>query len=616
MREIPEKPRVVFALSLILLVSAVTFSPVLDNGFTNWDDPVYILNNPLLRDLSGEGFRKIFSSYVSGNYHPLTIISLAVDRHLFGFNAAGYHLHSLLLHLVNTLLVFYLIRLLTGKYLAALVTALIFGIHPLQAEAVAWASSRKDLLFAFFYLCSLISYVRGVYRREEWQGFYYLSFVFFVFSLLAKPQAASLPIVLLGIDSYCRRPLNKTAWLEKIPFIFWSLVAGAASFLGQRAMGSIFPSGFSLAERIFLLCDSFLSYLARFVFPVGLSNCYPYPVAASGHLPLPYVLAPLAVAGGIFLLKRLRPSLEARLGIVLFAAPIVFVLKFVPVGDFITADRYMYVPIIGLGLLTGLLVDFLWDKAKTGGARAGLAVVCALVILTLCRASFERSLVWRNSVTLWSDVLRKEPTAYGALINRAGGYVQRGEYAKALHDLDQAVKLVPDSLQAVTNRAAVHSLLGNIQPALNDFDRALGLDPGNAVIFNNRGDLFLKIKNYDKALRDLSRAVRLDPGYELARFNRARAFWALKDYPRALADLDRLIAMDPEDPRAFAGRGEVYLAMGKYDAAMKDFAQSLKLNPRSLDARLGYARAYEAKLRVAAQLREAIRSGPEAANRK
>ncbi|HKB43192.1 MAG TPA: hypothetical protein VKC90_02345, partial [Chitinophagaceae bacterium] len=262
-----------FGLFIILLIALIAFLPALKAGFV-WDDKNYIQNNPGLHSIN---LKEIFSSYVLGNYHPLTMLSLAIEYHFWGLNEAGYHIINVLLHLLNVILVFYAIFLLSNKTGVALIAALLFGIHPLHVESIAWASELKDLLYTFFFLASYIFYLK--YIKSNKNKFLFYALLLFMFSLLSKAMAVSLPLLLLLTDYFKGRKINMTILLEKLPFFILAVIFGVVAIHAQKSSHSIQDINiFTFPQRIIFASYGFITYLLKLLVPSHLSAYYPYPI--------------------------------------------------------------------------------------------------------------------------------------------------------------------------------------------------------------------------------------------------------------------------------------------------------------------------------------------------
>ena len=585
--------------ALLTLTTVITFAPAINNGFTKWDDPLYVTENHHIRDLSYATLESNFRSFLAGNYHPLTMVSLALDYRFWGLNPKGYHLTNVVLHVVNTLAVFGLIFLLTGSRELAVITALFFGIHPLHVESVAWVSARKDVLYASFYLGACISYVLWL-KRGRLKAFYYAGALgLFLLSLLSKGMAVTLPVVLLLIDFHARRRVSlQKQLLEKAPFFLLSVVFGALAVAAQKEGGAIGNVvSIPAHERVLVACYGFLVYLFKALAPVKLSAFYPYPDGMARGLPLIFWIAPLLVA--VIALGVYRSRLRGRgvmFGALFYLVNVVLVLQLIPVGRAITADRYTYVSYIGVGFVVALGCRYFMHgpqerhEGPRRAATAVLAVLCGILML----AARARCEVWKDNVSLWSDVIAKYPTAALAYKNRAITYRERGDYERATADVEQALSLDPNDAGALSNRGNLSYSKGNYEGALVDLGRAISLDPSIADAWNSRGAVRARLGRYEEALTDFDRAIELKPDFPDAYLNRANTYLALKRYERALAGCDAYIAWEPGDARGYFCRGIARFSIGDLAGADEDYGSALRIKPE-----FGHAYFFRSKVRAA-----------------
>lgn len=558
-----------FALGAILIVAAAVavYGRTLGFAFTNWDDDFYIINNPLVRAFSWGKLGAVFTSVDLGNYHPLTMLSYIVEHQLFGLDPHVHHLTNLFLHAASGLLFFWLGWLLLRRLPAALIAALLFVVHPLQVESVAWIAERKNVLAAFFGLAALVAYTR---RREDAGPVRALAptFVLFALALLSKATAAFLPPVLLLVDYFRGRPLDRACWREKAPFFGLAVVAGVVAIWAQRGAEAIQTTraGWWL-DGFFVACRGLLFYVIQAIVPFDLSPIHPYPRNGGFKLPLDYLAAPVAVALlAVALTFWLRRAGEPTRRIVVFCigfyvVNLLPVIQLLPVGRSVVADRYFYVPGAGLFLLAGVGFDALTRRwaamPRARGVLLALGVAAVVVLGWQARAQTE---VWRNGMNLWNYVLARYPDSKEALTNRSELFAAHGDAARAFDDLNQAVISNPDDATAFYNRGCALLDRGQMDAALADLDRAIQLNPTLVGAYNNRGDIHLHRKQFPEALADFNAVIRLAPDDGLGYNNRARVYYHMKDYSAAWADAQRALALGFQvDPRFIdalkSGRG-------------------------------------------------------------
>jgi tetratricopeptide (TPR) repeat protein len=597
----------------VVLVTAAAFAPAIRNGFTNWDDPGYVLDNPLLRDLSPGGLRAIATTFVEGNYHPLTIWSLALDYRSGKLNPAGYHRTNVVLHVLATAAVFLLILLLTGSGPTAAIASLFFGVHPLHVESVAWVSARKDVLYALFYFAACAAYV--VWARKGARAAYAAALALFALSLLSKGMAVALPPTLVAIDFYLRRPLQvKTILVEKAPFWILAVAFGALAVVAQQSKGAVQEfATFPFYERIFIACYGLVAYVERALVPVHLSAFYPYPtVPEGGSLPVAYYLAPLGVAilaGAV--VSSLKAGRTVAFSGLFFLINVALVLQLVPVGSAAMADRYTYVPYVGLGLALAWGYEALRARGSGAGGAVGRAVPLALLaafFIGLLVATRMRIDVWRDNLTLWNDVQTRYPNHPKPYTQRAWSYHVRGEDDRAMTDVQKALSLDPNDGEALSTRGTLYYLSGDYTRAVADLNRAVRLRPRSASAWNNRGAALLGLERTDEAIPDFDKAIALSPSYTQAYLNRGLAFGVKREFPRVIADLDRAIALDPGNAQAYLWRGAARAETGDPAGGIRDYDEALRLSPRFAQAYFARALALEKLGRREDALRDALRA--------
>ena len=467
-------PKEIIGIVFILVFASLVLSPCLRNSFTNWDDPRYLTENSDLKDFSLLGAARIISSFYNANYHPLTMLTYFLEYHFFKLNPRGYHITNLFLHLVNCCLVFWFIFLLSKSASVSFVATMLFAIHPLNVEPVAWVSGRKDLLYTLFFVSSLIAYL--YYLREYKRKLYYLAICTFILSLFSKAAAITLPFMLLLIDYYNRRKLYNKAVFEKIPFFEISFIFLLICIFTQGTFGAIIRMHSTpLFYRGIIVTYAPTFYLVKLLLPIKLSCRYPYP-AWEGVLTLRYLLSPAV----IFILAALVIFSKTHTRKIVFGATFFLiaalpVLQIIPFGNSLTADRFNYLPGVGLFYLAGEGVRWLYSRINKYGlvAKITVSLILAGLVLGLSILSWHRSKVWQDSITLWSDVLVKYPDSLTALNNRAIAYSAAGNYAKAIEDLNRAIKLTPQDPMFYFNRANAYRQKGDRDKADLDFKQYL-----------------------------------------------------------------------------------------------------------------------------------------------
>lgn len=572
----PQNWKVYFALAFILLISFIAYSPVLHNGLLGWDDDNYIKNNSLIYSIN---LKEIFSQYVMGNYHPITILTLAIEYHFFGLNETGYHTINLLLHLLNVTLVFYTVFLISDKAGVALVASLLFGIHPIHVESVAWAAELKDLLYAFFFLVSYIFYLN--YIKKLKRKFYFFALLVFLFALFSKAMAVSLPVVLLLTDYFKERKITINTLLEKLPFFLLSLAFGVVAVFAQKSSDAIQVFDFTLPQRIVFACYGFITYLYKLLLPISLYAFYPYPVKNGNDIPFQFYLYILFFLGlAVTVFYSLRFTRKIVFGFGFFAVTIFLVLQLLPVGMAIMADRYCYLPSIGIFYLAGELFIFLWRK------KLKLAPIVLLSAFTIFFSvkTYAVCGVWKNDLTLWNDAIRQDQTIPIAYYNRANIFRDENKIDEAFNDYDKAIKLKPDFIEAYVNRGAILRKEKKFDEALNDFNKAIELKPDYTEAYVNRGALFQDENKIEEALNDFNKAIKLKPDLALAYVYRGILLTYEKKNDLAFDDYSRAIELKPDFIEAYYNRANLFRDEKKMNEAVKDYSKAIELKPDFIEA--------------------------------
>ncbi len=372
----------VFAI-LILAISFASFLPSLNNGFIGGDDFNYVVRNPLIRDLSWPGIKNIFTSIHLGLYKPLTMLTFALEYHFFKLNPRIYHLTNVILHLLNSLLVFWLILLLSRKAWVSFIVALLFGIHPLHVESVAWVSERKDVLYSLFFLSGIIAYIYSL--RNKRRVYHYLTLFLFILTLLVKPMGLTFPFILLLCDYILYIKLDKDNLKRKAVFFVTSGIFLVFTLVFASEYSSRQPS-FVFFDSIFIANYALLFYLSKIMLPVKLSALYPYPQKNGNLLPLIFLISPLIVlilTRAVILSKRYTRKII--FGSLFFLICVFPVLQLVPTGNAIVADRYAYLSSIGIFYLIAEFIVWLYQNKlkKTLIINALTVTGLAIVIVTL-----------------------------------------------------------------------------------------------------------------------------------------------------------------------------------------------------------------------------------------
>lgn len=535
------------------VITFLAYLPALQNGFVNRDDNVYVYENPYIQSID-LGLLGWIPSVVI--WHPLTMLSLAIDYALWGLNPIGYHLTNNTLHSINTFLVFILTVLLINsmqgyRYLGDVnkrvlivgsVTAFLFGIHPLHVESVAWVSERKDVLCGFFFLLTLLMYIKYATACAKKQKFiYYLAcFTFFICALLSKPMAVSLPLVMLIIDFYPLKRISveklKKVLLEKLPFILFSLLISLTAVWVHYAEKKL-PTleYYHLSERMLSALRAYIFYLGKMIVPINLATFYPLPNKIGLFVSVEYFGAfILILIISLFAIRSIKKNNLYFSAWLYYLIALLPVIGFVQVGGYASAaDRYTYLPSIGPFLLVGLGVGLSYERFS-GKLRNTFFIIFIIISAFLISRTLIQISTWRNSVTLWTHELKLYPDATIAYNMRGIAYYNMGQFQQAIIDYTEAVEIAPEFEEALINRGNAFYSVGDYQQAITDYSKALDLNPQRDAAYSNRGSAYAGIENYSLAIKDFNEAIRLNPNNARAYYNLALIYLELNSYEQAL----------------------------------------------------------------------------------
>ena len=641
-----KKPKESFILliiaALILAVAtAFVYRGALDNEFVDWDDYTYVTENNLVRSgtdiaaftqLKGTktsinpvvnphttSIVDVFRTAVALNYHPLTVLTMRWNNNACptcpeGISARPFIFWNIVLHLLNSLLVLLLIYRLSKKnLLISIFVATVFAFHPMHVESVAWVSERKDVLYSFFFLLGLLSYWN--YLQENAKKWLLGTFCFFIFSCLSKAMAVVFPFAMLLLYFWNSKSENPTAalknsltpaaWIPTLPFFACSILFGSIAmsvqaggdFLGLLEKGTTAVAmnsfdDFKIMERVQFASYGFIEYILHFFVPTNLSAFYPYPDQQSFDDSTFFKVAPILlflILGGA--LASLKFTKSIALGIGFYLITIVLVLQFVSVGSVIMADRYSYLPYIGLAFMLAMLVqEFAPEKARTGILMAMIAVSCLYIPKTISQIE-----LWQNSETLWTNVLDLnktednlvQPTMARPLGIRGNYYGKQADKAKtpkdrqvyldkAFKDFVYAAKLGSKSTSVYEGIGSTYGMRGNMkqEQARQLQQKNKGQEAQN-LAQQAKEDLNLAIQNYSKA-------IELDPQRGTSYFNRGVTYSILRIHDKAISDYTKTLEFAPEQaPRTHMNRGISYAAIRQNQKAIADFQKVLKYNPKN-----------------------------------
>ena len=488
----------IMAKNIFILIAFVliVFFPCLKADFINMDDTGHIVGNPALHDLSFGSIKQIFTQTINKTYIPLTTLSFAIEKYFFGFNKFVFHLDNLLIYAGVVILVLLLAKRMGLSLEASFLAALIFAIHPMRVETVAWVTERKDVLYSLFYLLALHqywSYLKTLSIK------YYISTILLGFiSILAKPMALSLPLILLVFDWFYGRSVNKRVLIEKAPIFLYAISIAWISYAlnMQNHFGKILPQ-----EGVLIWVWSLGFYIWEFLFPVQFSPYYvlPHPI---NIFYWPYLLSVMLFLGLALLLARFYKHKLFIFAFLYFFCSIFFLLRFDQKDFNVVSDRFMYLPSLGICFFVG---DWVERCIKT---RGKIIIFYLFLVLLGIRTNLQCQ-IWHDSVSFWNEVIQEHPNYYRAYINRGTSFFQQKRDDFALNDFNRAIALEPKAMKAYNNRGIIYCLRKEDAKSLNDFNKAISLDPTFPSPYLNRSLLEEAQKKYYQALQDALYAKKL-----------------------------------------------------------------------------------------------------------
>jgi tetratricopeptide (TPR) repeat protein len=576
---------------LCLVLAAITFAvfgQTAGFGFLNLDDDLYVFENPhVARSLSLKGLAWVFTHADCNFYHPLTMLSLMGDYQLHGLHAGGYHLTNVLLHTASVILLFLILRQMTGALWRSAFVAAVFAVHPLRVESVAWVAERKDVLSAFFFMLTLGAYARYV-RAPNSLARYLVVAAAFVLALLSKPTVVTLPFVLLLLDYWPLRRFEQPRKLsglilEKIPLL--ALAAGACAMTVLAEGEAIaFNNDIPMPSRIGNALVSCAVYLRQMVWPEGLAVLYPYP--HHGLPPWEVALAGALLAGlsaVAWAERRRRPWL--LIGWLWYLGMLTPMIGILQVNPSAQADRYTYLPQIGIYVaVTWLVAEWRLNRVALGGLMAGV-----LAVLMVC--AWKQIAYWQNSETLWTHALACTTDNDMARFNLGTALLQKGRVDEAITQFQQALQINPDYAEAHYNLGNALLQKGRADEAITHYREALRIKPNFAEAHYNLGIALAQKGREDEAIAHFQKALQIKPGYAEVHNNLGILLLQKGKEDEAIAHFQKALQIRPDCADACNNLGILLLQKGSADEAIDYFQKALQIRPDYADAcnNLGHA---------------------------
>jgi len=475
-----------------------------------------------------------------------------------------------------------LFRLLGFRDKIIIPITLLFAIHPMHVESVAWIAEQKDLLYALFFLASLISYLLFI-KNDKQVKWIVISLIFFIFSLLSKSMAVTLPLILLIFDWYLGRLKSGKILLEKLPYFILSLLFGIMAIISQTQGGAtqIVPD-FSIIDRFFLASYAIVFYLYKVIAPLNLSVIHYYPEKIDGILKFQYYMMPLVIIVIMYFIRKLKPDRKILLfGSLFFLASVSVILQLIPVGEAIVAERYTYIAYLGLFLIVSYYFNKVteWKKPSLRKIRPIIYVLATAYLVFICILTYQRIKVWEDGISLFSDVIQKNPDNFHSYHVIGNAYSAKNEYPKALENYNKAIDLNDQHMESFMNRGYARMQSGKNQEAIEDFNKVIQMMPDYYQAYTNRGIVYNRLEDYTNALDNYNKALSINPDDVISMSERAQLYFDQDRNEEALTDLTNVINIDKNYSDAYSIRGVHYAQNGKYDEAVTDLRRAMELDP-------------------------------------
>ena len=633
---IPEHRRDLIVPALVALATLIVFSGALRNGFLNWDDETNILTNPCYRGLGWANLRWMFTTMLLGHYQPLAWLTFALDYLVWGMNPFGYHLTNILLHAANAAL-FYKVALcfasrptvgpsadrsLSPGILAAL-AAILFSVHPLRVESVAWVTERKDVLSAFFYLWAVYAYLRQhLAGRPSGMGWKITCWVAFALALLAKSMVITLPAVLIILDFYPLRRLpgdvrqwfgasHRRVWLEKLPFLVPALIIAMVEYSGERRLGAILTE--TAAAHCARAALGLTFYFWKTFWPVNLCPLYESPIPFDPFA-WPFLVSG-AVVGiivlGLILSYRRWPAGSAAWACyVVTLAPVLGVVSF---GSQLVADRYSYLACLPWAILTAAGFGWAWQRARAW-SRGFLCLGLGLVLAGLIGSTWRQVGVWHDSETLWKYTIALRPRTSLAHNDLGVALAGQGRLEEAVAHYREALRIVPDYADAHYNFGNALAAEGRLDEAIAHYREAVRISPARTETHNNLGGALAGLGRWDEAVVQYREALRIVPDYAEAHNNLGMALAGQGRLDEAVLHYREALRLQPDYFEADNNLGNALFGQGRAEEAAAHYREALRLKPDYAQAHnnLGSILAGQGQADEAvAHYREALRLAPD-----
>jgi len=591
---------------LLVIATIVAFEQVRLSDFIGYDDPFYVTENPNVNDPERQSILRAFTTTDVANWHPITWLSHMLDCRLFGLESAWHHITNLVLHIANTLLLFLVLKYMTSSVWPSVFVAAVFALHPVHVESVAWVSERKDVLSGFFWMLTMAAYLN--YARKPRLGSYLLVFFALAFGLMAKPMLVTLPFVLLLLDywplsrfSRARKKSDPTQRdlqaenmkcpqypalrlvAEKVPLLGLALISSIITYTVQQTAGAMnLLENYSVKLRIANALVAYLRYIGKIFYPRSLAVLYPHPV---GSLPawqpvIALVILVFISVAAVFLARRHRFLL---VGWLWYLGTMLPVIGLVQVGNQAMADRYTYLPSIGIFIIVAWAVAELVKKFQLPKVLPAVSATLIVVILVICTRTQVR--YWKNSLTLYEHTVAITENNYIMHNNYASALAREGRDDEAVKHFKRAIEINPRYFRAHNGLGNVYLKQGKINPAIDHFSQAIRIKPDYHKALNNMGIALKQQGKTELAIEKWKQALNVKPDYVNAHHSLALAMTEVGRYDEAVKHFKAALQLKPDWPEAHYNLASAYYRQGKLGLSVNRCARALSIKPDYIIAR-------------------------------
>ncbi|UPA23086.1 tetratricopeptide repeat protein [Candidatus Peribacteria bacterium] len=553
----------------------------LGNNFVAWDDNYLIISNAIIKGFSWEHTVSAFTSFDPELYDPLIFLVYQFNYMIGGIDPFMYHFTNLVLHTLNALGVCVVLSMLTKKRWIGILGGLVFAVHPLNTEAVSWASALKDVLSTFFFLASLIVYLQ--YRKNgdrKWM-LYAVSIILFLLGLLSKVMVLTLPAVLILMDLYENRQWSKRMIHEKIPYAVLSIIFGIVALLGKQDI----VTQSTIVEKMLMAAKSTIFYVWSYLWPDRLSVLYPYSkpiILASPDFFVPVLLVTAMIGIMILTFKKARPI---SVGIAFYLITLFPTFFNFAKGNYfyVASDRYAYIPQIGLLLALFFVVDRLLERQTARYRQEYIYTGVGIILLILSVLAMRQSLVWKNTETLFLQTLKYHPDAQAARLNLGYVYRESKMYDKALEQFDIVLRREPDSALAFANMGLVYEKQGRIDDAISVYQQGISAKPRERDSYMSLGMLYERLEKLDEALALYIKVTEINPVYAPVYANMGSVYVQKNDLTAAQAAYEKAVSINPHYADAHFNLAYIHTKNGRLAEAAAEYETTLAIEGDTIE---------------------------------